>query len=76
MLMCMAASSSHDPNRCSYRTVADRVLAMRMVYRQQNMIPAVTFDFQNRQLMWQSFTVRFTRLAQGSNKAVLTLPAV
>jgi peroxin-2 len=38
-----------------YRNLADRVLAMRLVYASQYMDRSVSFDFMNRELVWNSF---------------------
>ncbi|GAA5823053.1 hypothetical protein JCM3770_005714 [Rhodotorula araucariae] len=39
-----------------YRTLIDRVLKMRLVYSQRIFVPNVSFEFLNRQLVWEAFT--------------------
>lgn len=39
-----------------YRSVADRVLGMRLTYAQRSMNRNVSFEFLNRQLVWHAFT--------------------
>ena len=39
-----------------YRTVADRLLGMRLTYAQRTMNRNVSFEFLNRQLVWHAFT--------------------
>ncbi|BGP36401.1 peroxisome assembly protein (Peroxin-2) [Rhodotorula kratochvilovae] len=39
-----------------YRTLIDRVLQMRLVYSQRAFVPNVSFEFLNRQLVWEAFT--------------------
>ncbi|BGO99130.1 peroxisome assembly protein (Peroxin-2) [Rhodotorula toruloides] len=39
-----------------YRTLIDRVLKMRLVYAQRAFTPNVSFEFLNRQLVWEAFT--------------------
>ncbi|GAA5997243.1 pex2/pex10/pex12 family protein [Rhodotorula paludigena] len=39
-----------------YRTLIDRVLKMRLVYSQRSFVPNVSFEFLNRQLVWEAFT--------------------
>lgn len=41
-----------------YRTLVDRVLGMRLIYAQRSITPNVSFEFLNRQLVWEAFTVR------------------
>lgn len=41
-----------------YRTLIDRVLKMRLVYARRAFTPNVSFEFLNRQLVWEAFTVR------------------
>ena len=41
-----------------YRTVADRVLGMRLIYASRSLSRNVSFEFLNRQLVWNAFTVR------------------
>ena len=40
-----------------YRSIVDRVLEMRLVYIQKRMNRAVDFEFLNRQVIWETFTV-------------------
>lgn len=40
-----------------YRTLIDRMLGLRLVYRQRNFARQVSFEFLNRQLVWEAFTV-------------------
>lgn len=40
-----------------YRTVIDRILAMRLVYSKKSMNRQVSFEFLNRQMVWHAFTV-------------------
>lgn len=40
-----------------YRTLIDRVLAMRLVYSKKSMNRQVSFEFLNRQMVWHAFTV-------------------
>lgn len=35
----------------------DRVLGMRLIYAQRSITPNVSFEFLNRQLVWEAFTV-------------------
>lgn len=42
-----------------YRTVIDRMLAMRLVYSKKSMNRQVSFEFLNRQMVWHAFTVSF-----------------
>ncbi|KAI8817923.1 Pex12 amino terminal region-domain-containing protein [Fimicolochytrium jonesii] len=39
-----------------YRSLVDRILGMRLVYKQREMSRQVSFEFMNRQLVWQAFT--------------------
>ncbi|ORY90190.1 Pex12 amino terminal region-domain-containing protein [Leucosporidium creatinivorum] len=39
-----------------YRTLVDRVLGMRLIYAQRSITPNVSFEFLNRQLVWEAFT--------------------
>ncbi|KAL7321101.1 peroxisome assembly protein (Peroxin-2) [Mucor circinelloides] len=39
-----------------YRTLIDRVLAMRLVYSKKSMNRQVSFEFLNRQMVWHAFT--------------------
>ncbi|CEP09727.1 hypothetical protein [Parasitella parasitica] len=39
-----------------YRTLVDRVLAMRLVYSKKSMNRQVSFEFLNRQMVWHAFT--------------------
>ncbi|GAA5922922.1 pex2/pex10/pex12 family protein [Sporobolomyces koalae] len=39
-----------------YRTLVDRVLKMRLVYAQRSASPNVSFEYLNRQLVWEAFT--------------------
>ncbi|GAA6002699.1 hypothetical protein JCM10207_007633 [Rhodosporidiobolus poonsookiae] len=39
-----------------YRTLIDRVLKMRLVYAQKSFVPNVSFEYLNRQLVWEAFT--------------------
>lgn len=41
-----------------YRTLVDRILGMRLIYAQRSITPNVSFEFLNRQLVWEAFTVR------------------
>ncbi|KAI9480439.1 MAG: Pex12 amino terminal region-domain-containing protein [Benjaminiella poitrasii] len=40
-----------------YRTLIDRILAMRLVYSKKSMNRQVSFEFLNRQMVWHAFTV-------------------
>ncbi|SCZ87357.1 BZ3500_MvSof-1268-A1-R1_Chr2-2g04823 [Microbotryum saponariae] len=39
-----------------YRTLVDRILGMRLIYAQRSIKPNVSFEFLNRQLVWEAFT--------------------
>ncbi|GAA5987632.1 hypothetical protein JCM11641_001174 [Rhodosporidiobolus odoratus] len=39
-----------------YRTLIDRVLKMRLVYARRSFVPNVSFEYLNRQLVWEAFT--------------------
>ncbi|KAK4055154.1 peroxisome assembly protein (Peroxin-2) [Microbotryomycetes sp. JL201] len=39
-----------------YRTLVDRILGMRLIYAQRSITPNVSFEFLNRQLVWEAFT--------------------
>ncbi|GAA5895807.1 hypothetical protein JCM5296_006672 [Sporobolomyces johnsonii] len=39
-----------------YRTLVDRILKMRLVYAQRSVTPNVSFEYLNRQLVWEAFT--------------------
>ncbi|GAA6063918.1 hypothetical protein JCM10212_003536 [Sporobolomyces blumeae] len=39
-----------------YRTLIDRILKMRLVYAQRSVMPNVSFEYLNRQLVWEAFT--------------------
>lgn len=39
-----------------YRSLVDRVLKMRLVYAQRSVTPNVSFEYLNRQLVWEAFT--------------------
>ncbi|GAA6043240.1 hypothetical protein JCM8097_008478 [Rhodosporidiobolus ruineniae] len=39
-----------------HRTLFDRVLKMRLVYAQRSFVPNVSFEYLNRQLVWEAFT--------------------
>jgi len=41
-----------------YRTVADRLLGMRLTYANRSLQRNVSFEFLNRQLVWNALTVR------------------
>ena len=41
-----------------YRTMVDRVLGMRLIYDKREVSRNVSFEFLNRQLVWEAFTVR------------------
>jgi len=43
--------------------VVDRVLLMRLVYTRRNMSRAISYEFQNRQIVWQGFTVCLASLS-------------
>ncbi|KAN0063107.1 peroxisome assembly protein (Peroxin-2) [Thecaphora frezii] len=43
-------------NNGKYRSVADRLLGMRLTYAQRTMNRNVSFEFLNRQLVWHAFT--------------------
>lgn len=43
-----------------YRTLIDRMLAMRLVYSKKSMNRQVSFEFLNRQMVWHAFTVSYT----------------
>ena len=43
-----------------YRTIADRMLGMRLTYANRALNRNVSFEFLNRQLVWNAFTVRHT----------------
>lgn len=47
-------SSSHT---CRYRSLIERVLRARLVYGSPNMNRAVSFEYMNRQLVWNEFSV-------------------
>ncbi|KAI9492243.1 Pex12 amino terminal region-domain-containing protein [Zychaea mexicana] len=40
-----------------YRTLIDRILAMRLVYAKKSLNRQVSFEFLNRQMVWHAFTV-------------------
>ena len=40
-----------------YRTIVDRILGMRLVYANRSLNRSVSFEFLNRQLVWNAFTV-------------------
>ena len=40
-----------------YRTLADRLLGIRLVYAQRTVHRNVSFEYLNRQLVWHAFTV-------------------
>lgn len=40
-----------------YRSVVDRMLCMRLVYARRRVSRDVSFEFQNRQIVWHAFTV-------------------
>lgn len=42
-----------------YRTLIDRILAMRLVYSKKSMNRQVSFEFLNRQMVWHAFTVSY-----------------
>jgi len=55
--------SSHDTNiwallMCLYRykTIVERILKARLVYESPNMNRAVSFEYMNRQLVWNEFS--------------------
>lgn len=48
-----------------YRTLIDRVLAMRLVYSKKSMNRQVSFEFLNRQMVWHAFTVSSEKLGAG-----------
>ncbi|CEQ38796.1 SPOSA6832_00242 [Sporobolomyces salmonicolor] len=39
-----------------YRTLVHRILKMRLVYAQRSVTPNVSFEYLNRQLVWEAFT--------------------
>ncbi|BGP12377.1 peroxisome assembly protein (Peroxin-2) [Rhodosporidiobolus nylandii] len=39
-----------------YRSLVDRILKMRLVYAQRSFVPNVSFEYLNRQLVWEAFT--------------------
>jgi peroxin-2 len=41
-----------------YRTLIDRMLRMRLTYAKRAVTRNVSFEFLNRQLVWEAFTVR------------------
>lgn len=47
-----------DWDNYRYRTMIDRVLGMRLIYAQRSVSRNVSFEFLNRQLVWEAFTVR------------------
>lgn len=64
-----------------YRTLIDRILGMRLIYAQRSLNRNVSFEFLNRQLVWEAFTVRnFPAPATFSNTkpmiAALGVPTV
>lgn len=40
-----------------YKTIVDRILKARLVYESPNMNRAVSFEYMNRQLVWNEFSV-------------------
>ena len=50
-----------------YRTVVDRLLGMRLIYDKREVSRNVSFEFLNRQLVWEAFTVRPSLLFFPSN---------
>lgn len=40
-----------------YRTLVDRILGMRLIYAERSVSRNVSFEFLNRQLVWEAFTV-------------------
>ncbi|KAJ3409282.1 peroxisome assembly protein (Peroxin-2) [Chytridiales sp. JEL 0842] len=41
-----------------YPTLVDRILSMRTVYKRREQARQVSFDYMNRQMVWEAFTVR------------------
>lgn len=41
-----------------YRSLAERVLGVRAVYQEPSMQRSVSFEFMNRQLVWNQLSVR------------------
>ena len=44
---------------CRYRNLIERALQARLVYGSPNMNRAVSFEYMNRQLVWNEFSVNF-----------------
>jgi hypothetical protein len=42
---------------CRYKTIVERILKARLVYGSPNMNRAVSFEYMNRQLVWNEFSV-------------------
>ncbi|WFD41780.1 peroxisome assembly protein (Peroxin-2) [Malassezia psittaci] len=47
-----------------YRTIVDRILGMRLIYANRSLNRSVSFEFLNRQLVWNAFTQLLRRLAR------------
>lgn len=43
----------------TYRSPLERILSLRLIYRQRHLARFVSFEFLNRQLVWEAFTVSF-----------------
>uniref|UniRef100_M0ZRZ1 RING-type E3 ubiquitin transferase (cysteine targeting) n=1 Tax=Solanum tuberosum TaxID=4113 RepID=M0ZRZ1_SOLTU len=46
----------HEPMTCRYRNLIERALRARLVYGSPNMNRAVSFEYMNRQLVWNEFS--------------------
>lgn len=42
-----------------YRNLLERLLGARLVYKEPNMSRVISFEYLNRQLVWQELSVRF-----------------
>ena len=69
--------SSHDTNIWAllmylyrYKTIVERILKARLVYESPNMNRAVSFEYMNRQLVWNEFSVNLFLARANSLSAI------
>jgi hypothetical protein len=50
-----------------YRSLLERLLRARLVYKEANMSRVISFEYLNRQLVWQELSVRVPQVSHSPN---------
>lgn len=61
-LLFVASGMKANINISRYRTIADRLLGLRLVPARLLTTRSVSYEFMNRQMVWHAFTVRINAL--------------